>query len=339
MSQLRWTLLILGGVFVIALALWERLRPRQARGRDADAPRTGGEPVLGGLPREALEPKGGERAVEPWIADGPLEPSEPVGIWREAAAGGALAELPTVLVDAPEELPELQPASVLADSWDTLEEGVGEVRILGGGEPQREPPEALDQPPEAVGQPPEARGEPPEARGDSPAVPGMAPAEPTVPDESRVPLLAAEPPLRVEWPPESERHIVALRLVAGPQRFAGRMLRLALAAEGFRLGRFEIFHKPDDQGRAFLSAASLTRPGTFDLDAMDTQRYAGLSLFAVLPGPLPAPQAFDCLLATADNLNERLQGEVQDERGQPLSGDRVALLRAGLSEAPGEALS
>ena len=321
MSQLRWTLLILGGVFVIALALWERLRPRQARGRDADAPRTGGEPVLGGLPREALEPKGGERAVEPWIADGPLEPSEPVGIWREAAAGGALAELPTVLVDAPEELPELQPASVLADSWDTLEEGVGEVRILGGGEPQREPPEA--------------RGEPPEP----PAVPGMAPAEPTVPDESRVPLLAAEPPLRVEWPPESERHIVALRLVAGPQRFAGRMLRLALAAEGFRLGRFEIFHKPDDQGRAFLSAASLTRPGTFDLDAMDTQRYAGLSLFAVLPGPLPAPQAFDCLLATADNLNERLQGEVQDERGQPLSGDRVALLRAGLSEAPGEALS
>ena len=321
MSQLRWTLLILGGVFVIALALWERLRPRQARGRDADAPRTGGEPVLGGLPREALEPKGGERAVEPWIADGPLEPSEPVGIWREAAAGGALAELPTVLVDAPEELPELQPASVLADSWDTLEEGVGEVRILGGGEPQREPPEA--------------RGEPPEP----PAVPGMAPAEPTVLDESRVPLLAAEPPLRVEWPPESERHIVALRLVAGPQRFAGRMLRLALAAEGFRLGRFEIFHKPDDQGRAFLSAASLTRPGTFDLDAMDTQRYAGLSLFAVLPGPLPAPQAFDCLLATADNLNERLQGEVQDERGQPLSGDRVALLRAGLSEAPGEALS
>ena len=324
MSQLRWTLLILGGVFVIALALWERLRPRQARGRDADAPRTGGEPVLGGLPREALEPKGGERAVEPWIADGPLEPSEPVGIWREAAAGGALAELPTVLVDAPEELPELQPASVLADSWDTLEEGVGEVRILGGGEPQREPPEARGEPPE-----------PPEP----PAVPGMAPAEPTVPDESRVPLLAAEPPLRVEWPPESERHIVALRLVAGPQRFAGRMLRLALAAEGFRLGRFEIFHKPDDQGRAFLSAASLTRPGTFDLDAMDTQRYAGLSLFAVLPGPLPAPQAFDCLLATADNLNERLQGEVQDERGQPLSGDRVALLRAGLSEAPGEALS
>ncbi|MHB1872225.1 MAG: cell division protein ZipA [Steroidobacteraceae bacterium] len=304
MSQLRWTLLILGGVFVVALALWERLRPRQARGR------AGGEPVLGGLPREALEPKGGERALEPWIADGPLEPSEPAGPWREAAPGAALGELPMVLVDVPEEPPELQPASTLADSWETLEEGVGEVRILGQAEP-----------------------------AETPATPQAAPTEPTAPAQSPAALLAAEPPLRVEWPPESERHIVALRLVAGPERFAGRMLRLALAAEGFRLGRFEIFHKPDDQGRAFLSAASLTRPGTFDLDAMDSQRYAGLSLFAVLPGPLPALQAFDCLLATVENLNERLQGEVQDERGQPLSGDRVALLRAGLPEVPGEALS
>jgi cell division protein ZipA len=323
-SQLRWTLLILGGVFVVALGLWERLRPRQARGRDAGAPRPGGEPVLGGLPREALEPRGGERAAEPWIADEPLEPSEPAGTWREAAPGGALGELPTVLVDAPEELPELQPASVLADSWDTLEEGVGEVRILGETEPQ--------------GEPLQAQGEPLETRA-TPQVAPTEPTEPAAPAELPVPLLAAEPPLRVEWPPESERHIVALRLVAGPERFAGRMLRLALAAEGFRLGRFDIFHKPDDQGRAILSAASLTRPGTFDLDAMDSQRYAGLSLFAVLPGPLPALAAFDCLLATVDNLNERLQGEVQDERGQPLSGDRVALLRAGLPEAPDEAHS
>ena len=323
MSQLRWTLLILGGVFVVALGLWERLRPRQARGRDAGAPRPGGEPVLGGLPREALEPKGTERAAEPWIADGPLEPSESTGTWREAAPGGALGELPTVLVDAPEELPELQPASVLADSWDTLEEGVGEVRILGEAEPQREPLETRAAPQAAPTEPADR----------------AAPAEPTVPADSPAPLLTAEPPLRVEWPSESERHIVALRLVAGPERFAGRMLRLALAAEGFRLGRFDIFHKPDDQGRAILSAASLTRPGTFDLDAMDSQRYAGLSLFAVLPGPLPALAAFDCLLATVDNLNERLQGEVQDERGQPLSGDRVALLRAGLPEAPDEAHS
>jgi len=93
---------------------------------------------------------------------------------------------------------------------------------------------------------------------------------------------------RVDWPPDERRRVVALRLVAPqPERFAGRSLRQALAAEGFVLGRFAIFHKPDDEQRAVLSAASLTRPGTFDVETMDSQHYGGLSLFAVLPGPKP----------------------------------------------------
>ncbi len=41
-----------------------------------------------------------------------------------------------------------------------------------------------------------------------------------------------------------------------------------------------------------LRAASLTQPGSFDLATMDTQRYGGLHLFAVLPGPLPAAAGF-----------------------------------------------
>jgi cell division protein ZipA len=100
---------------------------------------------------------------------------------------------------------------------------------------------------------------------------------------------------------------VALRLVAmGTERFGGRSLRQALAAEGFVLGQFAIFHKPDEERRAILSAASLTRPGTFDMDTMDSQHYGGLSLFAVLPGPKAPSQAFDELVFTARSLNERL---------------------------------
>ena len=79
-----------------------------------------------------------------------------------------------------------------------------------------------------------------------------------------------------------------------------------------------------------LSAASLTRPGAFDLETMDSQRYAGLSLFAVLPGPKTPAQAFEELLATARNLNERLQGALQDERGGPLTVLRVASIRESL---------
>jgi len=135
----------------------------------------------------------------------------------------------------------------------------------------------------------------------------------------------------VEWPPDDQRRVVALRLVAPPpERLAGRALRLALASEGFVLGKFQIFHKPDESGRAVLSAANLSKPGTFDLGTMDTQRYGGLSLFAVLPGPKPSQKAFDDLLVTARNLNERLQGALQDERGGPLTPTRIASMRDSL---------
>jgi cell division protein ZipA len=135
----------------------------------------------------------------------------------------------------------------------------------------------------------------------------------------------------VEWPPDDQRRVVALRLVAPPpDRLAGRALRLALASEGFVLGKFQIFHNPDDQGRAVLSAANLSKPGTFDVATMDVQRFGGLSLFVVLPGPKPPLKAFDELLSTARNLNERLQGALQDERGGPLTPTRIATLRESL---------
>jgi cell division protein ZipA len=150
-----------------------------------------------------------------------------------------------------------------------------------------------------------------------------------------LPELPAAAPPQVQWPPDSERRILALRLVAPQEeRFAGRSLRQALAAEGFVLGQFAIFHKGDEERRAVLSAASLTRPGTFDMDTMDSQHYGGLSLFAVLPGPKAPPQAFEELVFTARNLSERLHGVLQDEQGSPLTPARIAVLREQLRGAP-----
>jgi FtsZ-interacting cell division protein ZipA len=136
----------------------------------------------------------------------------------------------------------------------------------------------------------------------------------------------------VEWPPEESRRILTLRILAARERFAGRTLRQALSAQGFVHGRLSIFHKAGgSDSRAILSAASLTQPGNFDLATMDTQRYGGLNIFAVLPGPLPAAAAFEELLASARQLNERLQGTLQDERGDALTAARIAIMRAELA--------
>jgi FtsZ-interacting cell division protein ZipA len=140
----------------------------------------------------------------------------------------------------------------------------------------------------------------------------------------------------VDWPSEESRKIVALRLVSAPAaRFQGRAVRQALAAEGFVLGKFDIFHKPGPDDRAVLSAASLTKPGTFAMNTIDAQRFGGISLFAVLPGPLSPQETFDELLSTARNLNTRLQGALQDERGEPLTPMRSASIRQSLSEGNG----
>jgi cell division protein ZipA len=287
MSELRWTLLIIGVLFIVALAWWERRRPRQASGmferasvrEDADAPP-------------------------------PRPPREPALTLPEVHAGEPLGshELPVV------ELPE-------------LDEEPGGVPVLG--------PTASTQAAARQSEADEA-GAQDSDEVEVPATPVVAVAETTPPEPpplppEALPELPAPPQPVVDWPPDEERRIVALRLVAPvPERFAGRSLRQALAAEGFVLGPFAIFHKPDEERRAVLSAASLTRPGTFDMQTMDSQHYGGLSLFAVLPGPKSPPQAFEELVFTARNLNERLHGVLQDERGSLLTPARLAQLREEL---------
>lgn len=137
--------------------------------------------------------------------------------------------------------------------------------------------------------------------------------------------------LVLDWPPESERQIVALRVVPrGAERFAGRSVRQALVGEGLVHGPMGIFHLPRDDGRVLMSAASLTRPGNFQLGAMDTERYAGLNVFAVLPGALPADEIFDRLIEVSRSLAARLNAELRDQQGEPLTTGRVVALRAGL---------
>ncbi len=359
MSELRWTLLILGVVFIAALSWWERRRPRQAfaphlrEGREAEARGAERPDTASGLCETRTGEGGsgvGKRAPppgaatgmglirEPWIgdtelsdsvlSDAALAPEHSGGRGVSARFGpsapGPLEDLPTLVIPDADERLSLQAAWDAEPPEPRLIDPDASVTVetlppQEAADPQAPPPEEPSQPAVASGPREEIAG----AEG----VGCVRVMEPVVPCGDGV--VSAEP--IVDWPPDESRRIVALRLIA-PQseRFPGRALRLALAAEGFLLGKYSIFHKPDEANRAVLSVASLTSPGAFDLTTMDSQRYAGLSLFAVLPGPRAPSQAFEELLATARNLNERLQGALQDERGGPLTPLRVASLRESL---------
>jgi len=143
------------------------------------------------------------------------------------------------------------------------------------------------------------------------------------------------PQLMLAWPSEAERRIVALRVMPRTEpRFAGRTLRQAFNSAGFWHGPLDIYHLPDSKGRVVLSAAALAQPGTFDPSIMDSQRFSGLNMFAVLPGPLPERETFDELVRAARQLAERLDGTLTDQHGEELTAQRVARLRQSLEASP-----
>src|SRR5579883_2951107 len=125
MSELRWTLLILGVVFIAVLSWWERRRPRQAfapRLRDANFAH--GELSYGDAHRTASADPA--VAGEPWIGEaglsdvvssdvtlpGSADARHPVGDGSilgsvqapvEPPTPGPLEELPTLVIPDPEE--------------------------------------------------------------------------------------------------------------------------------------------------------------------------------------------------------------------------------------------
>jgi len=359
MSELRWTLLILGVVFIAALSWWERRRPRQAF-----APHLRDAGLSHGDPARRLASSEPPGLAEPWIGEEGLSDvvSSDMALTDtaerdggdvdveghvEPTVPGPLEELPTVVIGDAEDRIELEtawddlppePKLIDPEFADPQTSATGELPELAQAMDPMEPmePAAMAMPatpPAAPTLMPAADPiEPTAAADDEPEIGGaegvgtVRIVEPDVPEGGAPPVEVV-----VEWPPEESRRILALRLVAPhAERFPGRTLRLALAAEGFLLGRFAIFHKPDESNHALLSAASLNRPGSFDLETMDSQRYGGLTLFAVLPGRRTPQAIFEDLLAAARNLNERLEGGLQDERGAPLTALRVQSIRESL---------
>jgi ZipA, C-terminal FtsZ-binding domain len=333
MGALRWILLLAGLVFLAGLAAWESRRPRQGR-RDALGRSERSEPEFGtmtGAGASGISASGSNNSGAGLTSVTPAdEPASTSGrIFTGASLGGSGG-------------------------------GVGG----GGGRVRAEPPPRIDLPPLDASEPADAMGdfgprvagssiivdEPISADGPGPApdAPGPEPyyvyarAERSDAGSMHVHALPGEAPMSgelplpgeqprsplVDWPPEAERHIISVRIAAlSHERLSGRVVRLALGACGFEHGRFGIFHQPGADGRALLSAANLSKPGIFDLPNMDFQRFSGLSLFAVLPGPLPPAAALDHLLDTAQDLAERLRARLQDEQGLTLGAAQLEALR------------
>jgi hypothetical protein len=222
-----------------------------------------------------------------------------------------------------------------------LEPGIGEVpAVMHGGQDEiLEVPSILPHDPlpvsheSAVDVPAAARG----ADGGSIGGASLHAAFPADPSSQVEPVpatvAAAHPPVAIRWPPAQADRVLTLRVVkpAG-ETLHGRTLRIALEGAGLVSGPQKIFHRADVSGAVIVSAAHLVQPGVLDPAQMDATEYRGLSLFSVLPGPLPPVRMLEELVATARSVAHRLGAIVQDEKGADLDGPRLMALRQSLEE-------
>jgi cell division protein ZipA len=165
--------------------------------------------------------------------------------------------------------------------------------------------------------------------------PSKAPSPPVAPPAgTRVPTLLADNSDRIAVAPtrvpnaSEQQKIVSIRVCApGEGRWPGTALMAALESHGLAYGRYQVFHRKHIDGRSLFCAASLVEPGSFDVAHMATDEFRGVTLFAVLPGPVEPLLTVDELLSAARGLAQDLSGMVQDAKGVPLSPQRAAALR------------
>ena len=180
----------------------------------------------------------------------------------------------------------------------------------------------FDLPEESAAPQPIAPPPPPAA----PSPPRAAPVSITGPvadNSDRFAAAAAPAPNAAEL-----QRIVTIRVsTLGEARWSGTQLMAALELHGLAFGRYQVFHRKHVDGRSLFCVASLIEPGTFDVAVMAEQEFRGMTLFAVLPGPIAPLETLDELLRTARGLAEELSGMIQDAKGMPLSPQRAAALR------------
>ncbi|NJD05982.1 MAG: cell division protein ZipA [Methylococcaceae bacterium] len=129
--------------------------------------------------------------------------------------------------------------------------------------------------------------------------------------------------------------LIQLSVVADQEGyFNGEELRDALSDLDLIYGDMGIYHRYDREYRKPLfSVASLVEPGTFPIDDMENFDCPGVVLFFQPPQVADPIAVFDDLVNTAHDLAQRLDGVEWDERRQPLTEEKLALMRERLEEA------
>jgi cell division protein ZipA len=147
-------------------------------------------------------------------------------------------------------------------------------------------------------------------------------------DQSAEGAATAEPGRRVS---EEFDKIVTLYLAArAGQKLHGPDIVVAAEKAGLVYGYMGVFHRlvenRPERGPVF-SVANIMKPGSFDMAQIQSVETPAIAFFLTLPAPVPALDAWETMLPTAQRMAELLDGVVLDEQRNALGRQRIAHIR------------
>jgi FtsZ-interacting cell division protein ZipA len=335
-TELRWILAGLSALLLAGIWWWGARRSRQAPGNAALRESTMGAPAAPARTSEPVEDESDQPEPRAYAAsrDWGVPPFEPLSIRTANFDQVEIMEVPmTAHAEALKESFDLGVFEHEVEASELAKMQVEEAISVASWPAVNAVPEAHVLPATSIAS--QARVAPAASVGRASVVPaasvgraaGVAPASAAAP----APAASGEsaPAGAPQGPNASEtQRIVTIRVCAqGESRWAGVDLMAALENHGLAYGRYQVFHRKHSDGRTLFCAASLIEPGTFNIARMPQEEYRGLTLFAVLPGPVAPLQTLDALIMTAGELAETLDGMVQDSKGMPLSQQGAEALR------------
>lgn len=130
--------------------------------------------------------------------------------------------------------------------------------------------------------------------------------------------------------------ILIINVIArGEEGFLGSEMMQSIMESGLRYGDMDIFHRHESMtgnGDVLFSMANALKPGTFDLEALDTGHVRAVSFFMGLPGPRHPKQALDLMIASARKLAQELGGDLKDESRSVLTAQTIEHYRQRIAE-------
>jgi len=140
-------------------------------------------------------------------------------------------------------------------------------------------------------------------------------------NEPRARLSAEKTTHAPEQPQSSEpveQEVLVLNVkMPDDKPISGAALLPALLTLGFKFGEQDVFHRhanSNGKGPKLFSLANMFKPGTFNLDNMETFKTQGISLFMILPIEGDPQQVFNMMHNAARKLADEFGAQILDAR-------------------------